>query len=192
MYIFLYLAVFEIPPSSQVLDRQRSKSCLLLLGNSMGPSVHPRCFPQSLLALILPQEFLEAGSSLATTHLKIESILNLRCNIYCEKLFLRNSSSSLQMPSIMASQKQRNESLENICTVYRKTSEQEPNIKQLNTKTKEQRKCNAKSLVDSPKYQSTKKSSACYGGIRNNFSQSCQKRTQQVAFTVGVAVPRDY
>ena len=41
MYLFLYLAVFDIPSSSQVLHRQRSQSSLLLLGNSTGPSVHP-------------------------------------------------------------------------------------------------------------------------------------------------------
>ena len=36
MYLFLYLPVFEIPSSSQVVHRQRSQSSLLLLGNSTG------------------------------------------------------------------------------------------------------------------------------------------------------------
>ena len=44
--------------------------------------------------------------------------------------------------------------------------------------------------MDSPKYQSTKKSSACHGGIRNNFSQSCEKRAHQVTCIVSSLIPR--
>ena len=54
--------------------------------------------------------------------------------------------------------------------------------------SKKQRKCNAKSLVDSLKYQSTKKFSTCHRGIRNNFSQLCEKRTHQVAFMVSALI----
>ena len=42
--------------------------------------------------------------------------------------------------------------------------------------------------MDSQKYQSTEKSCGSYGGIRNNFSQSCEKRTRQVAFIISALI----
>ena len=54
--------------------------------------------------------------------------------------------------------------------------------------TKNRTKCNAKFLMDSQKYQSTEKSCGSYGGIRNNFSQSCEKRTRQVAFIISALI----
>ena len=44
--------------------------------------------------------------------------------------------------------------------------------------------------MDSPKYHCTKKSSAFHGEIRNNFSQSCDKRTHKVAFIVSALIRR--
>ena len=165
--LYVFQAVFEIPSSSQVLYRQRSKSSLLLLGNLMGPSVHPRCFPQSLLALILPHKSLvkQAHHYWATRPSKIELILKLCCNISFEKLFsVRKSSSSLLMPA----QKQRNESFENIRTVYRKTSEQEAKTKYQTLERKKQRnKENAmlRPLWTHQNIKVQKNSSTYHGGI---------------------------
>ena len=49
-------------------------------------------------------------------------------------------------------------------------------------------KCNAKFLMDSQKYQSTEKSCGSYGGIRNNFSQSCEQHTLQVALIISALI----
>ena len=91
-----------------------------------------------------------AGSSLATRPSKIESIPKLCCNFSSKKLFW----------------------VRKIVVVHNDSTKTEKRViaKRSYTKTKyyttehinqRQRKCNAKSLVDSPEYQSTKMSSTC-------------------------------
>ena len=174
--------LFSISPSSTI-------KIFLTASEQFSGSVRPCLMLSSVTACFnsSAHEFRGAGSTLTTRPSEIESILKLCCNISFEKLFwVRKSSSSLYMPSIMAAQKQKNESLENVRThlpknLWTRTKTKYQTIEHIN---KKQRKCNAKSLVDSPKYQSTKKSSACPGGIRNNFSHSCEKRRHQFAFIV--------
>ena len=81
--VFLYLVVFEIPSSPQVLHRQRSIKIFLTASGQFDGSFRPSlmlsavttCFNSS------PHEFHKAGSSQATRPSKIESILKLCSNI---------------------------------------------------------------------------------------------------------------
>ena len=128
------------------------------------------CFNSSL------HDFCETGSSQATRPSKIESIPKLSSTLSSEKLFcVRKSSSSLNKPSIMTAQTQRNESLENFRTytenLVNKNKTKHQTIQHINKGTKKISK-------------NKKKSSAYHGGMSNNFSQYCEKRTHQVAFIV--------
>ena len=89
-------------------------------------------------------EFLGAGSSLPTTGSKIEPKLKLGCSISCEKLFwVRKSSSSLSVMSIMTKHNQMNELFESRSFrpgVPKKTRKQDQNkrpiIEHINRETK--------------------------------------------------------
>ena len=134
------------------------------------------CFNSSL------HEFCETGSSQATRPSKIESILKLsntntkivysffRKTILCKKKLL------------VAKQAVHNDSTNaekrvvgKLSYIYRKPSKQEQDKTSNNTTYKQRNKENIKEK---------KKSSAYHGGMSNNFSQYCEKRTHQVAFIV--------
>lgn len=112
----------------------------------------------------------------ATRPSKIESILKLSSTLSSEKLFcVRKISSSLNKPSIMTAQTQRNEQLENFRTytenLVNKNKTKHQTIEHINKGTKK---------ISNHK----KKSSAYHGAMSNNFSQYCEKRTHQVAIIV--------
>ena len=121
-------------------------------------------------------EFCETDSSQPTRPSKIQSILKLSSTLSSEKLFcVRKSSSSLNKPSIMTAQTQRNESLENFRTytenLVNKNKTKHQTIQHINKGTRKISK-------------NKKKYSAYHGGMSNNFSQYYEKSTHQIAFIV--------
>ena len=127
-------------------------------------------------------EFIGAGSSLPTTGSKIESKLKLGCSISCEKLFwVRKSSSSLSVMSIMTKHNQMNELFESRSFrpgVPKKTRKQDqkkrPIIEHIRS-TEKQRKYNAWSLVESAESKYKEVYRFPLTNSQDNFSQSCEK-----------------
>ena len=126
-------------------------------------------------------EFLGAGSSLPTTGSKIESNLKLGCSISCEKLFwVRKSSSSLSVMSIMTKHNQMNELFESHSFrpgVPKKTRKQDqkkrPVIEHINWETKKIQCMVPCGVGVISRYKEVYRFPLT--NSQDNFSQSCEK-----------------
>ena len=166
----------------------------------------PYCFwairwvrPSSMLSSVTTcfnssaHEFRGAGSSLATRPSKLESTLKLCCNISSGKTILSTKKLLVVIHAV------HNDSTKTEKWVFGKHSYtfteklvHKNKYKKSNSRTHKQKTKKMQYLFPSglAKISKYKKSSACHGGIRNNFSQFCEKRTHQVAFIVSALIRR--